>query len=289
VTHHNGATAPVVEMETLAAPRLAVLRMPVPLDGRVTAVPADGAGESAFNTYLLTEGDDALLVDTGFPAYEQAMVSQLRPLVREGRRLSVFPLRLGEFDSSSNALAIASAFRVEKVYGIQDNGLRWISFGRPLPAGLDYEKIGQTGTIRLGRPPTRTVTVLAPLLRLLQTHWLFDEATGTLFTSDSFGYAKRAVAGAGPWVLRPGDADATTVAHVRRWMLSMRYWWLSGARTDALRADLAEIFERFAVRRIAPAYGCVLEGAEVVARHVDLVDRALAALGSEQPRVEQAA
>jgi hypothetical protein len=57
--------------------------------------------------------------------------------------------------------------------------------------------------------------------------------------------------------------------------MTTRYWWLAGARLDGVRRHLAGIFDEFDVVRIAPAFGCVLEGPEVVARHYDMVDRLL--------------
>jgi hypothetical protein len=40
--------------------------------------------------------------------------------------------------------------------------------------------------------------------------------------------------------------------------------------------DLAEVFEKREVETIAPGYGCLLRGADVVARHVAMLDGVLA-------------
>jgi hypothetical protein len=64
---------------------------------------------------------------------------------------------------------------------------------------------------------------------------------------------------------------------VREHMLATRYWWLDGADTESIQAWLAELFERLPVQRIAPGYGCVLEGSEVVANHLAMVQDVLGA------------
>jgi hypothetical protein len=116
--------------------------------------------------------------------------------------------------------------------------------------------------------------VFVAVLRLLPTHWAYDEATATLFTSDMFTHVCRPSADSG-WVVTPADDD-TTIEAVREHMVGSRYWWLPEAETEEIKAGLAEVFVRHQVERIAPGYGCILDGAEVVERHLAMVQEVLA-------------
>ena len=51
---------------SLADDQLYALQNPFALDGRVSSYPASARGFSVANSYLLTEPDAALLIDTGF-------------------------------------------------------------------------------------------------------------------------------------------------------------------------------------------------------------------------------
>ena len=53
---------------TLAEGKLYALQHPYPLDGRVSSYPASARGYSVANSYLLTQSDAALLIDTGLSA-----------------------------------------------------------------------------------------------------------------------------------------------------------------------------------------------------------------------------
>jgi len=53
---------------TLAEGKLYALQHTYPLDGRVSSYPASARGYSVANSYLLTQSDAALLIDTGLSA-----------------------------------------------------------------------------------------------------------------------------------------------------------------------------------------------------------------------------
>ena len=53
------------------------------------------------------------------------------------------------------------------------------------------------------------------------------------------------------------------------------YDWLAGAETGPLRTYLDGVRERWQIEIIAPGYGCMIVGAELVNRHFDLIDAAL--------------
>src|SRR5260370_141945 len=86
----------------LAEGKLYALQNPFALDGRVSSYPASARGYSVANSYLLTQSDAAMLIDTGFGKDEAAIRAQIESLIAPGLPLSLFPLRLNEFMSINN-------------------------------------------------------------------------------------------------------------------------------------------------------------------------------------------
>src|SRR5262249_60160107 len=80
----------------LAEGKLYALQHPFALDGRVSSYPASARGYAAANSYLLTQSDAAMLIDTGFGKDEAAIRAQLDSLIPPGLPLSLFPLGLNE-------------------------------------------------------------------------------------------------------------------------------------------------------------------------------------------------
>ena len=74
------------------------------------------------------------------------------------------------------------------------------------------------------------------------------------------------------------DNDPTSPQHVRSFMLNTRYWWLEGAPTDSIRRGIGNVFDSYDVETIAPGYGCMLHGRQVVARHYRMLDEILKGL-----------
>src|SRR2546430_16752879 len=56
----------------LADGKLYALQHPYALDGRVSSYPASARGYSVANSYLLTQSDAAMLIDTGFGKDERS-------------------------------------------------------------------------------------------------------------------------------------------------------------------------------------------------------------------------
>jgi flavorubredoxin len=113
-------------------------------------------------------------------------------------------------------------------------------------------------------------------IRLIATRWLYDRSTKTLFASDMFTHVWRDTE-RGPWIVDETDNDPTSLRDVRSFMLNTRYWWLEGAPTDSIRRSIDTVFEKFDIECIAPGYGCILRGRNVVARHYKMLDEFLKA------------
>jgi hypothetical protein len=265
---------------SLAEGRLYALQNPFALDGRVSAYPASARGFSVANSYLLTEPGAALLIDTGFGKDEPVIRGQIEALIAPGTPLSMFPLRLNEFMSINNVESFAGHFSIETCYTSNPDAALWFDFGaredgRSLLDAMKVTAVTRADTIALGGP-ARTIDVMQAPIRLIATRWLYDRATRTLFSSDMFTHLWRDET-TGPWLVTDADNDPTTGRDIRSFMLNTRYWWLEGAPTDAIRRGIGEIFDTLDIETIAPGYGCILSGRNVVERHYRMLDEFLAA------------
>jgi hypothetical protein len=264
----------------LAEGKLYALQHPYALDGRVSSYPASARGFSVANSYLLTQSDAAMLIDTGFGKDEPAIRGEIEQLIAPALPLSLFPLRLNEFMSINNVETFAGHFNVEQCYTSNPDAALWFDFGakangRSILDSMPVTAVTRADTIRLGKQD-RQIDVMQAPIRLIATRWLYDRATRTLFSSDLFTHVWRARAD-GPWIVTEDD-DTTTERELRSFMLNTRYWWLEGAPTGSIRRGIADVFDKYDVETIAPGYGCVLRGRKVVARHVRMLDEILEGL-----------
>jgi hypothetical protein len=277
---------------TLAESKLYALQNVFALDGRVSSYPASARGYSVANSYLLTQGDAAMLIDTGFGKDEPVIRAQIESLIAPGLPLSLFPLRLNEFMSINNVESFAGHFNVETCYTSNVDAALWFDFGakaegRDILQSMNVTAVTRADIIKLGKHD-RAIDVMQAPIRLIATRWLYDRATKTLFSSDLFTHVWRQRAD-GPWVVTdPWGAfaddqrglkadDTTTPNELRSFMLNTRYWWLEGAPTDSIRRGINAVFETYDIETIAPGYGCILRGRKVVARHFQMLDEFLRA------------
>ena len=263
----------------LAKGKLYALQNPFALDGRVSSYPASARGYSVANSYLLTQSDSAMLIDTGFGKDEPAIRAQIESLIAPGLPLSLFPLRLNEFMSINNVETFAGHFNVEQCYTSNIDAALWFDFGakangRSILDAMPVTAVTRSDTIQLGTKG-RPIDVMQAPLRLIATRWLYDRTTHTLFSSDMFTHVWRAHRDE-PWIVTADD-DTTSARDLRSFLLNTRYWWLEGAPTDSIRRGIGEVFDKFDVETIAPGYGCVLRGRNVVARHYAMLDEFLKA------------
>jgi flavorubredoxin len=265
----------------LAEGKLYALQHPYALDGRVSSYPASARGFSVANSYLLTQSDAAMLIDTGFGKDERAIRGQIESLIAPRLPLSLFPLRLNEFMSINNVESFAGHFNVEQCYTSNVDAALWFDFGskadgRNILESMKVVAVTRSDTIQLGKQ-SRLIDVMQAPIRLIATRWLYDRATRTLFSSDMFTHVWRG-SPKGPWIVTEADNDSTSLGEIRSFLLNTRYWWLEGAPTDAIRRGIGDVFDKHDVETIAPGYGCILHGRKVVARHVRMLDEILKGL-----------
>ena len=271
--------APVAgKIAVLSDGKLYALQHPYALDGRVSSYPVSARGYSVANSYMLTQPDAAMLIDTGFGKDEPAIRAQIESLIEPGSPLSLFPLRLNEFMSINNVATFAGHFNVDQCYTSNTDAALWFDFGteansRGILDSMKVTVVTRADTIELGKQG-RAIDVMQAPIRLIATRWLYDRATKTLFSSDMFTGVWRDTP-TGPWIVTEDD-DTTTPRDMRSFMLNTRYWWLEGAPTDSIRRGIDAIFDKYDIETIAPGYGCVLRGRKVVARHYRMLDEFLA-------------
>jgi hypothetical protein len=265
---------------SVADDQLYALQNPFALDGRVSSYPASARGFSVANSYLLTQPDAAMLIDTGFGKDEPTIRAQIESLIAPGLPLSMFPLRLNEFMSINNVESFAGHFNVETCYTSNIDAALWFDFGakaegRDILSSMKVTAVTRADTIQLSKGE-RAIDVMQAPIRLIATRWLYDRATRTLFSSDMFTHVWRDTA-TGPWIVTEADNDSTSLADVRSFMLNTRYWWLEGAPTDTIRRGIGNVFDTYDIETIAPGYGCILRGRSVVERHYRMLDEFLKA------------
>lgn len=273
------------EVVELVPGRLYLLGDSVELDGRVSWVPEHTRGWQPMNCYVLREAGSVLVVDPGPAVFRRTVADQLETIVAAGTPVSVLVTR-AEPDTTGGLGEIARRFPVERLYaGGGPNPFDSFEAVGDLSTGSSRDA-GRRERIQLERAaegfsvpvaPGRGVEILRPSIRLLATWWGYDELTGTLFTSDSFGHTVQ-TSPDGPR-LRTGDDAAPepdeVIAH-----LGAKFGWLAHARTPVPRESTRDLFAGRAVTRIAPAHGLVIEGPRAVRAHLDAMDAALRTLAS---------
>jgi len=204
----------------------------------ITWLPAHFPGRLRINAYALRDGEAWIGIDTGLPAHWQAIRDGLAPsLPGTTRRLLLNTRR--EQDGMANLPAMLRAFGItEAPYVSVLNPLELTGVGGAIPTPrLAVDEVLAVGRLRIH--PLRV------LLRLLATNWFFEHHTGTLFTSDSFG-----------WLTDGAAADAAL-------MISAKFDWLRGIDPTPILADLDAVMDR-PILRICPGQGRVIEGADAV-------------------------
>lgn len=265
------------EILELVPGRLWSVASTIVLDGRVSAYPANVRGYAPGHCYLLKEGNDALLLDSGYTAYRPQIIAALHRLLGPGDELSIYPLRLNEYMSVCNVEAIANAFRAKQCYSGNPDASLWVAFSQHSEKLPDYQLkttlVARKQDLRLGRGDGRILHAFQAPIRLIGTRWVYDRETRTLFTSDSFTHQWQTSRAEQAIIRNAGDV--ADIAHVRSFLLNTRYWWLEGGKTAELCRKLDAVREQFPIDRIAPGYGKITEGADAVARQFDTLIDAL--------------
>ena len=276
-----GASEAECHVTELVPDKLYALQNVVLLDGRVAAFPHAARGYAPINCYLLKQGDHAMMLDTGFTAHRASILRAMEQVLGLDGTVTLFPLRMNEFMSLCNAMAIAEHFQVDGCVSVLRDAAFWadlesIEASEVMSANTRLKTILISGNeqLQLGHDGVRPVQLYQSPIRLIATRWVFDPETKTLFTSDMFsGLYGRAPDEA--WAVTDPADDRSTVEDMVHFLLGTRYWWLEGATTDELRRGLAKVFDACDINMLAPGYGKIIRGRALVERHYAMMDEAL--------------
>ncbi len=231
-------------------------------------------GTSGFDPstcYLIIDGDEAHLIDTGLRACGPTLIRQLSSLVPTSMPLHVALTRV-EPDCLGNLDLIAERMCLVRISS-QSNVIPLDYLG---PISGRYPGVAINNGLhpedRITFGAGRRLLVVNPAVRTLPTLWYHDEASGVLFTSDFFGHVH--VAEAEAWT-PTGEA---AVDHVRAHLLA-KFDWLKVADTSPLVDCLDAIFSRLDVRAIAPGHGLWTMGPAQVRRCYEVTRSALLTVG----------
>ncbi len=257
--------------------KLFLLQNIVKLDGRLIAFPPNQTGFAPLNCYILKEDTGALMIDTGYLYHEQSILNQLSKIISKKIPLLILPSRVNEFMSVGNVKSISQNFNVKGYYLAQPDAPDWFDF-TDKERDFSLQEIpthvfGKNIEFELGFKTGRLVEIMSAPLRLINTAWVYDKMTKTLFTSDMFTYGlsekpsdKR--------ILKEED-EVCDNQFIKSFMLNTRYWWLEGAKTNLLRKNIQRVFEKYDIATIAPGYGKLFQGKELVEKQFLKLDTIL--------------
>jgi flavorubredoxin len=257
--------------------RLYALGGTVLLDGGISWAPATGHDQPVL-CYLVVDGKQATLVDTGLSVHQSDILIQLKSILEADSSFSVF-LSRAEFDCIGNLGALMAGTEIKTIYtggahqpfdGFDEattSASQWTNRHK-------LERYSAPGEAQKAGP----LEVFTPALRTLATFWSFDEASKTLFTSDSFGHTDLPTSDA-RWIIDAGTPDPSSAHSVRDHVLA-KFFWLRGARTRSIAEQMKKVFETRQVEIIAPAHGRVIRGHAQVQRHYQLLQEVLEDVGT---------
>ncbi len=260
----------------LADDALYVLGGSVPVDGRISWYADEHLGRYLpFNSYLLKEEHNVLLLEAGVSATFERLAGQVRTALGSRPVLPRLAITRNEPDCVANIPRLVRQFGLNTVHspGLM-NTLQFFpaddagperSFNhgsteiQMLNFGVSCEPAIAGGELRISGE--RVLDVIAVPLRVLPTVWYYDRATRTMFCSDSFSDEtavtadERAIAAIEPMNI--------LVARFQKHALG-KFDWLPRSDLTSVIADLERIFTRYDIDTLAPSRGMVIKGRDAV-------------------------
>jgi flavorubredoxin len=254
----------------------------MPLDGRISWVPPTLRGYQPANSYLILDGKNATLIDTGPAVYEDEIVGQLKSVLPAGAHLTVFVTRL-EPEGLGNIGPIQARIGIDRIItgGIPNmfdswneipgfvemwnNRSDWLGDRTFMDRVATGESIPMGGSDRL--------LVLPAPLRILATFWVYDRETRTLFTTDVFGHTSVKSPAESP--VRSSLAEDDTTYESAKEQVLAKFPWVAYANNRPIDEKLTQLFAERPVEIIAPMHGAVLRGEALVNKHLELLHRVL--------------
>lgn len=245
---------------------------------RLSWLAHDLPGYEPVNAYLLTDANNAIFFEMGLPIARPAIEKAVKTLI--GNRRVFVDFSRNEADCIGNmGYILGTCKNPTLIYGTAGGILEWIND----PHVSELEVLNFLGRIPIEsgkNGETKTVgdiemTFLdAGSKMMLMTQWMFEKSTGTLFTSESFGWRHS------PTLDTPVVVDSASglpsVDTVAQEMVA-RMNWMRESSYPKVIDRFTSIFKQYDVQMIAPVHGRVIKGRAAVAAHVELAVAAMTA------------
>lgn len=264
--------------EILVNDRIFRLGGRVALDGRLSWAAKRPGRYQPLSGYVVKHSDRAFLLDTGVAAHREQVVQQFKGLVPKDLPMTAFLTRadyqcLGNLEALNDEHPLDElAFNIRSPFSAFDDVSRNLvgvkqTLLEPGPGG--FKPLANS----------EDLVAFSAVIRILGTNWVYSKADKILFTSDWFIHTDQPE-NAKSSVLSDPAADETTYDSAVEHVLC-KYYWLPRASTGSLRAWLKKIFDELDVETIAPTFGCILSGREMVEKHYELAMDMLIKLGRD--------
>jgi flavorubredoxin len=259
----------------LAAGKLIRLGGVTPIDAQSGWVPDGTVGAEPFNVYLLREGPSGLLIDTGPKALTPILLSQL-DVCWDGAQLDVVLLR-NELEAIGGVGPVIARIPGARLLFPGGGGvLDWIDYYQRID-GVEHDLrfeaalvLGHPESVELGR--ARSVRYVPPPMSNLTITWLYDEATGAMFTTDAFAFLHTSAED--PMLVCRELPESATAAYIAA-HLAERFFWLRKSDVRPVKESIIATFARHPTTMVCPSRGVVVCGSETVAQ---IVERTLEAI-----------
>lgn len=267
------------EIAEMVPGRLYQLGDTVKIDDRISwRGPPDRGLYETINAYLLREGEEVMMIETGVALHAETVSAQLTKLLGPGHSIKIAVTR-NEPDCLSNIPFFADRAGVKLVYapGIV-NALDYfeeLSSSLLMQSyGVNHQPFRPGGRVALG--PDRYIEAIATPLKMLSTAWYYDSGTRTLFTSDVMTDAvARTPAQRTVW---EPVAFEPLVEDMKRHLV-LRYDWLPRSDLRPIVKAFEKMFATYAVDNIAPSRGCAIAGRPAAAQRLEALLEALRTIG----------
>ena len=248
---------------------------------RLSWLPSDSTSFEPINFYMLTDESNCIFMEMGPPIALPALKSAIDTIV--GDRKVWVNFSRNEADCIGNMGYILGTCREPTLlFGGAGGILEWIN--DPSVSMLEVRDfLGRIPIVTAKNGESRKIGSFdltwfdAPLKQMLMTQWAFDQSTGTLFTSEAFGFRHMETIDSSPVIESAKNLPKPT--EVAREIVA-RVNWLREAEFPEVASNIEKVFKAHDVQMIAPVHGCVLKGRNVIAAHVKVALEALKIAGS---------
>jgi flavorubredoxin len=241
----------------------------VDLSKPISWVAPAARGFSPSTAYLVRDGDEAVLMDTGIAFQRATLIEQIRQLLPRQHRLTVCLTR-NEPDCVGNLHALVNTFRVTRI--VSRTPSHPLDYAGPFSYAYPHiefdNRIRDGQLVPLAGQPR--LKVLDGAIRTLITKWFYDERTGVLFTSDFFTH----VLVAEDWTPQTHESNRELQDHI-----GAKFDWLWMADVTRPLALLDAVMQEHAVQALLPQHGLCVVGAEQVKSAYLQTRQAVAAMG----------